>query len=132
MFNIKLSKICTYCIALVWLINGLFCKVLNFVPRHQEIVERIIPQLNSSITITIIGLSEILIAFWIVSKFKSRLCTWMQIFIVTIMNITEFLMAKDLLLWGKLNALFALLFIIVVYLNEYYLKQAKPLINNNV
>jgi hypothetical protein len=34
--------ILTIAISLVWLINGLFCKVLNMVPRHQEIVARII------------------------------------------------------------------------------------------
>jgi hypothetical protein len=29
-------------IAAAWLVNGLFCKVLNFVPRHEEIVRRIL------------------------------------------------------------------------------------------
>ncbi len=26
-------------IAAVWLVNGLVCKVLNLVPRHEQIVE---------------------------------------------------------------------------------------------
>ena len=31
-----------YFIATVWIANGLFCKVLNLVPRHQEIVARML------------------------------------------------------------------------------------------
>ncbi len=36
------NQILNYLIAAVWIANGLFCKVLNLVPRHQEIVARII------------------------------------------------------------------------------------------
>jgi len=36
-----------YCIAIIWLLNGLFCKVLNLVPRHQEIVARILGSTHS-------------------------------------------------------------------------------------
>lgn len=32
----------SYSLAAVWLINGLLCKVLNFVPRHQQIVAEIL------------------------------------------------------------------------------------------
>jgi hypothetical protein len=35
------NTILNWCIAIVWLINGLFCKVLHFVPRHELIVGRI-------------------------------------------------------------------------------------------
>jgi hypothetical protein len=33
------------------------------------------------------------------------------------------MLASDLLLWGKLNALFAFLFVLVVYFNEFYLNK---------
>lgn len=36
----QLHKLTGYTIAAVWIINGLFCKVLNLVPRHQQIVAR--------------------------------------------------------------------------------------------
>lgn len=32
----------TYLFALVWLVNGLLCKVLGLVPRHAAIVARIL------------------------------------------------------------------------------------------
>jgi len=40
--QIKTFSLLKYFIALIWLINGLFCKLLNFVPRHEEIVKRIL------------------------------------------------------------------------------------------
>lgn len=41
------------------------------------------------------------------------------------MNFIEFLYAPDLLLWGKLNSVFAFLFLLVVYFNEFYLNKKK-------
>jgi len=38
------------------------------------------------------------------------------------MNCIEFALAPDLLLWGRLNAIFAFMFIIFIYYNEYKLK----------
>lgn len=31
-------------IALVWLVNGLWCKVLGHVPRHEAIVARVLSE----------------------------------------------------------------------------------------
>ncbi|MEP6795220.1 MAG: DoxX-like family protein, partial [Saprospiraceae bacterium] len=51
-------KILTYFIATIWVANGLFCKVLNLVPRHQEIVARILGNNHSRLLTFLIGLSE--------------------------------------------------------------------------
>jgi len=118
-----IHKLLTYSIATVWIANGLFCKVLNLVPRHQQIVARILGIGHSQILTIAIGCSEVLMAIWIVSKVKTRLNAITQIAIVAIMNTLEFILVPDLLLWGKLNALFAFLFILVVYLNEFYLNK---------
>jgi uncharacterized membrane protein YphA (DoxX/SURF4 family) len=115
--------ILTYVIALVWIINGLFCKVLNYVPRHQEIVASILGAEHSQILTILIGFSEILMAMWIISKIKSRLNAILQITIVAAMNILEFILVPDLLLWGRFNAVFALLFLVTVYFNEFYLNK---------
>jgi len=123
MNNRKLYKILTFCIALVWILNGLFCKVLNLVPRHEQIVARILGYDYSRVLTILIGLSEIAMAVWILSKFKSRLNAIAQIAIVGLMNTLEFILVPDLLLWGKLNSLFALIFILVVYFNEFYLNK---------
>jgi DoxX-like family len=121
LIQIKIHKTLTYCIASVWLANGLFCKVLNLVPRHEAIVARILGDNYSRPLTILIGLSEIIMAIWIGSGIKRRLNAIFQITIVAAMNTIEFFLAPDLLLWGKFNSLFAILFILVVYFNEIYL-----------
>ncbi len=118
-----IHKLLTYCIATVWIANGLFCKVLNLVPRHQQIVTRILGIEHSRFLTIAIGCSEIFMAIWILSKNKTRLTAIVQIAIVATMNTLEFILVPDLLLWGKLNALFAFIFILVVYFNEFYLNK---------
>lgn len=123
MTQIKTNQILTYFIATVWLINGLFCKVLNLVPRHEEIVGRVLGNHHSQILTILIGVSEIIMAIWILIGFKSKFNAIAQIIIVATMNILEFTLVPDLLLWGKFNILFAFLFITIVFFNAFYLKQ---------
>ena len=60
--------ILNYAIALIWLLNGLFCKLLNFVPRHQQIVGRILGDEYSFVLIKLFGVSEVLMCIWIMSR----------------------------------------------------------------
>lgn len=119
--NLNLHTFWLFFIATIWLANGLFCKVLNFVPRHQQIVTNILGDEYSRILTILIGVSEIAMAVWVISKFKSRLNAITQIVVVGVMNILEFMLVPDLLLWGKWNAFFAILFIGLVYYNEFFL-----------
>lgn len=116
-----MHKILTYFIALVWLCNGLFCKVLNLVPRHQEIVARILGPTYARPLTVLIGVSEIVMAIWIISRFKSKLNAIVQMVIIGLMNILEYRIAPDLLLWGKLNIVFAFCFIALIFFNEFIL-----------
>jgi hypothetical protein len=113
------NSILTVGIALVWLVNGLFCKLLNLVPRHEIIVARILGDGDSVFATKTIGALEILMALWVVSRVKSRWCALFQIFIVATMNVIEFILAPDLLLFGRANAMVAVFFIAVVFLNEF-------------
>ena len=110
-------------IAAVWLANGLFAKVLHLVPRHQEIVAKILGAEFAKPLTIIIGISEIVMAIWIVSGYKSRINAMLQIAIVLLMNCLEFMLAPELLLWGRMNLLFAILFACVVYYNEFVLRK---------
>jgi hypothetical protein len=125
MSNRRKHQILTCFIAAVWLINGLVCKVLNIVPRHQEIAERILVTENARLLTVLIGISEIGMAIWIMSGIRTRLNALTQIIVIATMNALEFFLAPDLLLFGKANALFACLFILVIYYNEFHIKQ-KP------
>ena len=75
----KTNKILNYLIALVWFVNGLFCKVLNLAPRHQEIVGRILGNEYALILTKIIGFSEIIMAIWILSRIYSKFNAMTQI-----------------------------------------------------
>lgn len=118
------DQLLTFAISLVWLVNGLFCKVLGFVPRHEQIVGRILGDSNAPILTQLIGVSETIMAFWVLSRFRSRLNAILQMFLVAFMNILEFVLVPDLLLWGRYNALFAILFIGLVYCNEFVLNKS--------
>ncbi len=117
------QRLLTWCIALVWLVNGLFCKVLGLVPRHEQIVARILTPGYSHTYTVLIGISEIVMAIWILSRFKARLNAIVQIVVIATMNVIEFIFAPDLLLWGKFNSVFAFIFILIVFINGFYLNK---------
>lgn len=108
----------TWLIALVWFVNGFFCKVLNLVPRHEAIVSRILGAPHARVLTFLIGCSEILMGVWVLSRLQKKLNTLVQIVLVALMNTLEFILAPDLLLWGRWNALFAFIFILVIYYDQ--------------
>ena len=55
-----IHKLVSYSIAAVWVVNGLVCKVLNLVPRHQQIVAEILGAGHSRLFAIAIGCSEII------------------------------------------------------------------------
>lgn len=118
----QIYTLLNWAIAAVWLVNGLLCKVLNLVPRHQQIVARIIGNEYAHTFTLLIGLAEIGMTVWILSRYKARLNAITQIVVVASMNIIEFLLVPDLLLWGRFNALFALLFVLLVYYHQFHLQ----------
>jgi len=93
------------------------------VPRHEQIVARILGEDYSGTFTILIGFAELIMAVWIISKFRSKLNAITQILIVATMNTLEFILVPDLLLWGRLNSMFALFFIILVYYNEFILSK---------
>lgn len=122
MNNRQIYKALRFLTAIVWIANGLFCKVLNLVPRHQEIVARILGDAYAKPLTMLIGVFEIAMAVWILSGYKTRANAVAQILVVATMNIIEYFIAYDLLLWGKFNSVFAFMFILVIYLNEFHIK----------
>ena len=118
-----MKRILNMLIALVWLVNGLFFKILNLMPRHQEIVAEILGSRHAFLLTKSIGALEVLMFAWIVSGIKSRVCAITQIVVILLMNIIEFAMVPELLLFGKLNLVIAILFSGLICFNEFTLKQ---------
>lgn len=108
-------------IATVWIVNGLLCKVLGLVPRHQEIVARILGDSHAEFLTLGIGVSEVFMAIWILSRIWPKLCVATQIVVVLTMNTIELILAPDLLLFGRLNFVLAVGFVVLVYYNEFVL-----------
>jgi uncharacterized membrane protein YphA (DoxX/SURF4 family) len=112
-------------ISLVWLLNGLVCKLLNLVPRHQQIVARILGEEYAPFLTKAIGISEIAMFAWIISGIKPRFCAITQMVIIAVMNTLEFIMVPDLLLFGRANSLLAIVLIVVIFINEFVVTSHK-------
>lgn len=106
----------TLVIAMVWCLFGVLGKLYPITAIHQEIVARVFGESLSPAITCAIGIGELLMAVWVVSNRWPVLCGWTQITLVAAMNCIELVVARDLLLWGPLNAVFALLFVGLVYL----------------
>jgi len=113
-----MHRVITILFALVWLVNGLLCKLLMLVPRHAAIVARILGPAHAGMLTRLIGLGEIGIGLWVFSGIKSRWCAWVQMVLVLSMNVLEAVLAPDLLLWGRVNAVFAALFCGFIYFHS--------------
>lgn len=124
-------QILTWLFAAVWLVNGLLCKVIGLTPRHGQIVGRILGNGYAHALTIIIGLLECLIAIWIISGIKPKWCAAAQIISIGAMNLLEFILVPDLLLWGRMNLFFAALFIALIYYHGFIMPGYKPENNNN-
>lgn len=122
MYQIQTHQIVRIFIALVWIVNGLYCKILGQVTRHQEIVAEVLDTEHAFLLTKCIGVLEIAMAIWIISDYKSNWHTWVQFIVVASMNILEISLVPELLLWGKYNIVFASAFLFIVYTNEYHFK----------
>lgn len=121
MTKIQLHNLLSYFIATVWFINGLYCKILHQVPRHERIVATILNDTYAIELTGIIGFLEVGMAIWVLTRYRSKLNTTLQIVVIFVMNLLEFFIVPNLLLWGVYNSVFALLFMTIIYYS-YYLR----------
>jgi len=99
-------------VASVWLVHGLYNKLLGGSPRHLAIVQSV-PGFGGTTgvrVLTVVGLFEVALAVWILSGRASRRCAGAQTAALLSMNIVELRFARHLLLWPAgllpLNAAF--------------------------
>lgn len=106
-------------ISLVWFVNGIWCKVLRRVPRHEQIVARVLGAAYAGQITRTIGALEVCMALWVLSGIWPLFCAVTQALVVVAMNVLEYFLARDLLLFGRANAVNAALFILVVLGNAW-------------
>ena len=96
--NARFRKFLTILIGSVWVFHGLFSKLSNGVPRHRQIVGRILGEGIADWATLAIGLLEILLGLWIFSGLQRRACALVQTLALVSMNFLEILLARDLLI----------------------------------
>jgi len=96
-----IAAIATVIVAAVWLVHGLFNKLLHFSPRHLLMVQSV-PGLAGSrgeIVLTAVGLFEVALALWVLSGWAASVCAAIQTIVLLSMNVVELSVARSLLLW---------------------------------
>ena len=91
-------------------------------PRHQEIVGVILGEQHAGLLTKLIGFGEAFLAIWILSKIYQRTNTIVQIALVMVMNILETLLVPEMLLWGRMNMVFAVIFSGILLWKEFIFK----------
>ena len=91
-------KLLTIFIGSVWVFHGLFSKLAGGIPRHRQIVGRILGERMADQATLMIGILEISLGLWIFSGIQRRTCAWVQTLALASMNFLEILLAKDLLI----------------------------------
>ena len=84
-------------LASVWLVFGLAFKALDAVPRHRQIVARMLGERASRSLTTAIGIGEVGLGLWMVSGRWLVVCVGVQSVLIVVMNTLEIRYARDLL-----------------------------------
>ena len=85
-------------IASVWLLFGLFFKALDGVPRHRQIVARVVGADRAGFVLWFVALGEIALGLWMLVGRFLPVCAAIQTAALATMNSLELRHARDLLL----------------------------------
>ncbi len=94
----KLQRMLTVVIGTVWVFHGLYSKISDGIPRHRQIVERILGAEVADPATLLIGGLEVLLGIWIFTGWWRKLCALLQTLALVSMNVLEILFARDLLI----------------------------------
>jgi uncharacterized membrane protein YphA (DoxX/SURF4 family) len=88
-------------VAAVWLVHGLFNKLLDGSPRHLAIVQSVpgFDGVTGSVILTLVGVFEVAVAGWVLSGRAPRACAVVQTAALLSMSAVELTFARHLLLW---------------------------------
>ena len=85
-------------IAFVWLLFALLFKALGAVPRHQQIVARVVGTHASRGLTLMVATGEAALGLWMIYGRFLPLCVGIQTAVIVVMNALEIRYARDLLL----------------------------------
>ena len=93
-----LLRITRHVIAFVWIFHGFYSKLLDGVPRHRLIVERILGEGIGGPATLAVGVLEICLGIWIFTGWRKIPAAAVQTLAIVSMNTLEILLARDLLI----------------------------------
>lgn len=111
----SLQRIATILIAGVWIFHGLYSKILNGIPRHKMIVGEILGETFADAAVIVIGVLEILLGCWVLSRLRRRLNATVQTLALVSMNTLEILLAREFLISAGGMVLLNLCFIALIW-----------------
>lgn len=82
----------------VWIFHGLYSKLLDGIPRHREIVGRVLGDDLAGRLTPVIGVAEILLGIWVLTARWPRTCALVQTAALVAMNALEIAFARELLI----------------------------------
>ena len=85
-------------IGAVWIFHGLYSKLLNGIPRHRQIIARILGEHRAPLATIVIGVGEIALGIWALTGWHRVLCATAQTAALVAMNVIEIALAADLLI----------------------------------
>jgi hypothetical protein len=88
----------TVAIAAVWLVFGVWFKLLGMVPRHRFIVASLVGDAAAGPLTIIVGIGETCLALWVLSRRLPLVCAALQTLAIVTMNTLEITYARNLLL----------------------------------
>jgi uncharacterized membrane protein YphA (DoxX/SURF4 family) len=85
-------------IAAVWFFHGLYSKIPNGIPRHKQIVGKILGSANVEFATRTIGVLEVLLGIWVLVGWQPVICAAVQTAAIVTMNVLEISFAIELLI----------------------------------
>jgi hypothetical protein len=111
----RLQTAFTILVGSVWVFHGLYSKILMGIPRHRDIVARVLGEDASGLATFAIGFLEILLGLWVYSRWNRKGCALVQTLALVSMNVLEILLARDLLISAVGMAVLNLAFLTLVW-----------------
>jgi hypothetical protein len=105
----------TIVIGSVWVFHGLYSKILMGIPRHRDIVARVLGEDIAGLATYAIGFLEILLGLWAYSRWNRMGCALVQTLALVSMNVLEIALARDLLISAAGMAVLNLAFLTLVW-----------------
>jgi uncharacterized membrane protein YphA (DoxX/SURF4 family) len=98
-WTVPSPKLIRLSIALVWLYQGLWCKVLGGVPRHEAVIETVpfIGSVAGHITLIALGLLECGIGLWVLYGRWIRQAAMVQTVLLVAMNTGGLIWARHVI-----------------------------------